>query len=93
MDIHVVTAGESLYSIARAYGVSLARLMADNQLPDPNALAVGQTVVVRYPERVYTVLPGDTLAAVARKTGVSLRTLWQNNPELRGESSIYPGHT
>ncbi len=93
MDIHVVTAGESLYSIARAYGVSLARLMADNQLPDPNALAVGQTVVVRYPESVYTVLPGDTLAAVARKTGVSLRTLWQNNPELRGESGVYPGQT
>ncbi len=93
MDIHVVRAGESLYSIAQDYGVSLARLMADNQLPDPTRLAVGQTIVVRYPEAVYTVQPGDTLSSVARETGVSTRVLLQNNPNLRGESVIYPGQT
>lgn len=91
MDIHVVRAGESLYSIAEEYGVSLARLMADNQLPDPSRLAVGQTIVVRYPVEVYTVQPGDTLASVARETGVPAQTLLQNNPNLRGESVIYPG--
>ncbi len=93
MDIHVVRAGESLNSIAQEYGVSLARLMADNQLPDPSRLAVGQTIVVRYPQEVYTVQPGDTLDSVARETGVPVRTLWQNNPNLRGESAIYPGQT
>lgn len=93
MDIHVVKAGESLYSIAQDYGVSQARLMADNQLPDPSRLAVGQTIVVRYPQDVYTVQPGDTLDSVARETGVPVRTLLQNNPNLRGESAIYPGQT
>lgn len=93
MDIHVVKAGESLYSIAQDYGVSQARLMADNQLPDPSRLAVGQTIVVRYPQAVYTVQPGDTLESVARQTGIPVRTLLQNNPNLRGESAIYPGQT
>lgn len=93
MDIHVVKAGESLYSIAQDYGVSQARLMADNQLPDPSRLAVGQTIVVRYPQAVYTVQPGDTLESVARRTGIPVRTLLQNNPNLRGESAIYPGQT
>lgn len=93
MDIHVVRAGDSLYSIAQEYGVSLSRLISDNQLPDPSRLAVGQTIVVRHPLEVYTVQPGDTLAAVARETGVSTRTLLQNNPNLRGESAIYPGQT
>lgn len=93
MDIHVVRAGESLYSIAQDYGVSLARLMADNQLPDPTRLAVGQTIVIRYPEAVYTVQPGDTLSSVSRETGVPVRILLQNNLNLRGESVIYPGQT
>lgn len=93
MDIHVVKAGESLYSIAQDYGVSQARLMADNQLPDPSRLAVGQTIVVRYPQAVYTVQPGDTLESVSRQTGVPVRTLLQNNLNLRGESAIYPGQT
>lgn len=93
MDIHVVKAGESLYSVAQDYGVSLARLMADNQLPDPSRLAVGQTIVVRYPEAVYTVQPGDTLSSVSQETGIPTRILLQNNPNLRGESTIYPGQT
>ncbi len=93
MDIHVVRAGESLNSIAQEYGVSLARLMADNQLPDPSRLAVGQTIVIRYPQEVYTVQPGDTLESVSRTTGVPVRTLWQNNPNVRGESTVYPGQT
>ena len=93
MEIHVVRPGDSLFSIAQEYGVSIARLLADNQLPDPTRLAVGQTIVVRIPREVYTVQPGDTLDAVARETGVSTRTLLQNNPNLRGESTIYPGQT
>ncbi len=93
MEIHVARPGDSLFSIAQEYGVSIARLLADNQLPDPTRLAVGQTIVVRIPREVYTVQPGDTLDAVARETGVSTRTLLQNNPNLRGESTIYPGQT
>lgn len=93
MDIHVVKAGDSLFSIAEMHQVPLSRLIADNQLTNPNELVVGQTIVVRYPERVYTVQVGDTLEAVAREQGITKRELLRNNPNLLGENTIYPGQT
>ena len=56
MDIHVVRPGDTLYSIAQQYGVSMARLLEDNDPPDPARLSVGQTLVVRYPKKVYRCL-------------------------------------
>ena len=51
MTIHVVQAGETVGSIAESYGVDPARLAADNAVPPSGALAVGQTLVVRFPRR------------------------------------------
>lgn len=93
MEIHVVQKGDSLYSIALQYGVSLSQLMADNQLPDPNRLAVGQTIVVRFPAAVYTVQPGDTLESIAKANDTTVRALLRANPGLNGRTVIYPGQT
>jgi LysM repeat protein len=41
---HVVKSGETLVSIAEARGVPFDRLLALNQLADPNALTVGQVI-------------------------------------------------
>lgn len=93
MDIHVVRPGETLSSIAAQYGVSLSRLLADNQLPDPGQLVTGQTIVIRYPAETYTVQPGDTLTSIAAANGLTVRALMRQNPNLRGEELIYPGQT
>lgn len=93
MDIYVVRQGDTLFTISRSFGVSMARLIADNGLADPSRLVVGQALVIRTPRRVYTVRPGDTLSAVSRRTGVSVRQLRRNNPTLEGGSSIWPGQT
>lgn len=91
MEIHVVRPGETLYSIAQRYGVSMARLLEDNDPPDPARLVVGQTLVVRWPEQVHQVRPGDTLSSIARTHGLTVRQLWQRNPGLGGRDLIYPG--
>ena len=91
MDIHVVAPGDSLYSIAQQYNVSLSRLLEDNQLPNPAQLVVGQTIVVQYPKSTYVVRSGDTLASISSTAGLSVNQLLRNNPVLRGESSIFPG--
>ena len=91
MDIHVVHPGDTLYSIAQQYGVSMARLLEDNDPPDPARLSVGQTLVVRYPKQMYRVRAGDTLSSIARAHGLTVRQLWQRNPGLGGGSTIYPG--
>ena len=46
MEIHVVRPGDTLASIATEYGVPLSLLRSDNQLPDPDRLVTGQTIVV-----------------------------------------------
>ena len=91
MLIHVVRPGETVYAIARNYGVDPRRLMADNGVPADGALAVGQTLVLRFPNVVHAVRPGETLSAIARNYGVSLRSLWRNNLELLGGSLLAPG--
>ena len=68
MTIHVVQAGETVGSIAESYGVDPARLAADNAVPPSGALAVGQTLVVRFPRQVHAVRAGETLASIARHT-------------------------
>ena len=69
MIVHVVTSGETLYSIASSYGADPARLAADNTVPASGALAVGQTLVIRFPRQVHAVQPGETLYSIAAAYG------------------------
>lgn len=91
MKIHVVRAGESVWSIASDYGVDPDRLAADNEVPPSGALAVGQTLVVRFPRQVHVVRSGETLTSIAAAYGTSVRTLWRKNWPLGGSEQIYPG--
>ena len=93
MTIHVVKAGETVGSIAEFYGVAPARLASDNGVPATGALAVGQTLVVRFPRLVHAVEPGETLYAIANRYGTTVRSLWQNNFFLKGSPTIQAGDT
>lgn len=93
MEIYVVKRGDTVNAIARQYGVPLSQLLQDNGLMEPDRLVVGQTLVIRFPLRTYTVIPGDTLRRISEMTGLSLRQLWRNNPILRGREELYPGQT
>lgn len=93
MTIHVVKSGETIGIIAESYGVDPTRLAADNAVPESGALAVGQTLVVRFPRVIHTVLPGETLSSIAVSYGVSIRQLWQNNWSLGGNFTIRSGDT
>ena len=89
MTIHVVRDGETIDSIAQSYGVSPQRLASDNDAAE--GLAVGQTLVVRFPRQVHAVSSGETLYSIARSYGVSVRQLWRNNWELGGSDLVRPG--
>ena len=93
MVIHVVAPGDTLFSIAEAYGVPFSLLAIDNGLSAPYRLAVGQALVVQFPRLAHTVRPGETTSAIAAQYGISLRQLLRNNPVLGGGSLIYPGQT
>ncbi len=91
MVIHTVREGDTIYSIARYYGVPIERIIRDNQLEFPDQLVVGQTIVILYYSRSYTVRAGDTLSSIAEMFGVSVNQLYRNNIYLRGSDKISPG--
>lgn len=91
MIIHTVSPGETLYSIAGQYGVTVYSLMVYNGLTGGQPLVPGQTLVVLYAARVHTVAPGDTLASIAARHSLTVQALLRNNPQLRGNSGISPG--
>ncbi len=91
MTIHVVKPGETVYGIAEAYGVDPVRLAAENEVPANGALAVGQTLVLRFPRTVHAVAAGETLYSIAAAYGITVRQLWQNNWTLQGRSELTPG--
>jgi len=93
MEIYVVKPGDSVYSIALAHGVSMALLISDNDLPDFTQLAVGQTLVIQYPQQTHTVQAGETIFTIARRYGLTVRQLKRNNPALDGGNVVYPGQT
>ena len=93
MDIHVVLAGETIYSIAERYRISVAKLIQNNGLVPPFILVVGQTLVIVYPEQIHIVQEGDTLFDIAVMYGITVRELLRNNPFLSDREYIFPGET
>lgn len=91
MIIHIVSAGESVYSIAQDYGVSAELLQRQNQLPDDGRLVVGQALVVYNDARTHTVAPGDTPDSIAQQYGTTVKQLYRNNFFLYGQSDLSTG--
>ncbi|MUV37898.1 Spore germination protein YaaH [Lentibacillus sp. JNUCC-1] len=79
MLIHVVGNGESLWQIAGRYQVDINAMAQLNELPNPNQLVPGQSLVVPVPGTVHTVKSGDTLWTISQQYGVPLATLVQVN--------------
>lgn len=91
MLIHIVKRGDTVYRIAREYGVSASRILSDNGLTQNSTLVVGQALIITLPGITYRVRQGDTLSGIAASYGITLIELIQNNPELIFNDVIQPG--
>jgi len=91
--VHVVQAGETLFRIAQAYGVTVDDIVAANGLADRNVIHVGQQLVIPAagaatappvsPPATYStdyiVQPGDTLTLIAQRFNTSVEAIAQAN--------------
>ena len=90
---HWVQPGETLYSISRKYGVSVASILDEN--PDSQKLKPGMRLTIsagndksavsaKNTERFieHTIVRGETLYAVCKKFGVTAERLLELNPGL-----------
>ncbi len=98
---YIVQPGDTMFTIAQRFGVSLDALIAANpQIPNPSQIRPGQTVCVPTSTPpgpcppntfAYTVQPGDSMFLIAQRFGVSLDALIAANPQISNPSLILPG--
>lgn len=84
---YTVQEGDTLYSIARMYGATVADLMAMNPgIPDMNMIYIGQVICVPVPRpcagQRYTVVAGDTFYSISRRFGITVAELMAANPGI-----------
>lgn len=91
MIIHVVNPGDTIYSIAESYGISIAKLVQDNDLLNPDSLVPGQTIIIVYPEQTYVVKEGDSLEDIAIAFHIPVMQLLRNNPQLANRDYLEIG--
>ncbi|WP_066074765.1 LysM peptidoglycan-binding domain-containing protein [Neobacillus soli] len=75
MQIHVIKSNESLTTIARSYHTTVQDIVEANELPNPNNLVIGQSLVIPIIGHFYFVQPGDSLSSIAKKVGVPYQEL------------------
>jgi len=80
--VHVVTAGDTLSGIAHQYNVTVAQIIATNQLRDPSYLFIGQQLVIYTEAATVAVTPTPTLTA--RQPA---------KPQVLSDELICPGNT
>ncbi len=91
MIIYTVKPGDTLYSIAKEFGVTLSELERFNALPDNSRISVGQDVLIPIEGDIYTVQSGDSLYNIASHFGITVQQLLNVNPDINPPFIIYPG--
>ncbi|MBC6401057.1 MAG: LysM peptidoglycan-binding domain-containing protein [Ekhidna sp.] len=88
VKIHTVAKGESLWSISRLYEIKVDDILRWNELPDPNAINIGQNIQVKAPIEeasagksiiTHTVKSGETMYAISRKYGMTVDEIMDLN--------------
>lgn len=101
---HLVKSGETLFGIARTYGISIADLVEANPSTKSGLKSGQQLTIPSNTTKIdgdnqqshYVVKPGDTLYRIALNHNVTLEELLQNNPGITpdnfkaGETIVIP---
>lgn len=92
MQIHTVERNDSLWNLARTYGVPLEHIVEVNEIEPSDALIVGQALIIPSPSssKIHKVAKGESLWSIARKYGVSLQEIMTAN-SLSNPALIEPG--
>ena len=91
---HVVAKGETLYSISRKYGITVAELCTENNITQSQVLKVGQKLVI--PAKAlpttesYIVAKGDTFYGIARRHNMTVDELLSLN-KLKSSDTLKVG--
>ena len=89
MTVHTVRPGDTVFQIAKTYGVTPQALAKANGLSDPDRIIVGQSLVIPGAETFeHTAQRGDTLWKLGQRFGFTLRELLAVNPLMAGNPDM-----
>jgi spore germination protein len=91
LTIYTVRAGDSLYSIATRYGVTVDALIYANQIANPLRLVVGQALIIPVSRTTHRVAQGQSLYSIARMYGTSVERILAVNPTITDRSRLNIG--
>jgi murein DD-endopeptidase MepM/ murein hydrolase activator NlpD len=96
--VHIVQRGETLFSIAQRYSLTVDIITHTNGVPDPRQIYVGQRLIIPDSKTnvditktvPYLFQVGDTLTSIARRYNTTWHTLAQIN-HLLAPNVVYAG--
>ncbi|SOC18034.1 GH25 family lyzozyme M1 (1,4-beta-N-acetylmuramidase) [Ureibacillus xyleni] len=95
---YTVKPGDTLSSIARNYGVTVASIVEENSIKNQNLIYPGDTLIINSDIQSsstnvnYVVKSGDTLWKIAKRYGTSVNSIVHEN-NIQNPDLIYPGDT
>lgn len=78
VDTYTVQVGDTLYSIAKKYGISVDELKKANNITN-NLLSIDQKLIIPKTERIYIVQNGDTLYKIANQNNTTVQKIKELN--------------
>lgn len=91
MVIYTVRPGDTVYSIAKKFGVSPQKVLTDNAIKNLEQLVIGQALVIIPNDVRHTVTYGQSLYAIARSYGTTVANLLAANPDIEDSSRLRTG--
>lgn len=89
---YIVKRGDNLTKIARMFGVTVAQLVAWNNIKNPNLIYPGQVLKIKGPaEEWYKVVRGDNLTKIANRYGTTVAAILKLNPDIKNPNLILVG--
>lgn len=92
---YTVKRGDTLYEIARRFGVTVDQILAANpEITNPDVISIGQTICIPVeepgpgtcPGLRYTIRAGDTFYSLARRFNVTVNDIIAANPGVDPEN-------
>lgn len=87
--LYTIRAGDTFFSLARRFNITLQALISANPSVDPDRLQFGQQICIPAPTPppfpcprgfLYTIMPGDTYFSLARRFGTTVDAIFAANP-------------
>lgn len=94
---YTVKRGDTLWGIAKKFGVTVSAVVKANNIRNPNLIYVGEVFIIphmtsaeSFEYTLYTVRRGDTLWGISRKFGTSINSIVALNG-IKNPNLIYAG--